>query len=122
VSTVIAAPKATESQLLLLHKIMELVGETRDVATIEVEHQPKPMGPGVPGTWTRTTGFLERLEAATVIYERLGGPTLPDVVRQFVRKAKQLPTKQGEIVGEASIVIQTLTNFAENIDTTTVPA
>jgi hypothetical protein len=115
VSAVIAASKATESQLLLLHKIMELVGETRDVATIEVEHPPKPMGPGVPGTWTRTTGFLERLDAATVIYERLGGPMLPDAVRQFVRKAKQLPTKQGEMVGEASTVIQALTNFAENI-------
>lgn len=34
-STVIAAPKATEPQLLMLHKIMELVGETRDVATID---------------------------------------------------------------------------------------
>lgn len=116
-STVIAAPKATETQLLQLHKIMELVGEAGDVARIEIAQPPERIGVGTPGTWTRTTGFLDRIEAATAIYERLGGPELPAAAKQFARNARQLPTRQTQIASESASVLQTLTSFAENLDT-----
>jgi hypothetical protein len=107
----------TENQLLQLHKIMELVGETGDIARVEIAQPPAAIGVGVPGTWTRITGFLDRVEAAIVIYERLGGPELPAAARQFARSARQLPTKPAQIVGESASVLHTITNFAENVGT-----
>jgi hypothetical protein len=114
VGTIIqASDEATTTELLQLAKIMELVGETADIARAEIAQPPPRIGVG-PGTWTRTTGFLTRLEAAIVIYERLGGPALPPATRQFSIDAQKLPTNQRRIVSEAEAVLAMLTTFAEN--------
>jgi hypothetical protein len=97
-----------------LARIMELVGEVADIARVEVEHPPERIGVGVPGTWTRTTGLLSRIDAQAAVYDRLGGPPLPAVARSFTRAARQLPTNQRRMVGDAEGVLAALTNFMEN--------
>lgn len=99
-----------------LARIMELVGEVADMARVEIEHPPERIGLGVPGTWTRTTGLLSRIDAQAAVYERLGGPPLPAVVRAFARTARQLPTNQKRMVGDAEGVLVALTSFVENTD------
>jgi hypothetical protein len=114
VSTVIAAP--TEAQLLQLDKIMSLVGEAAEVARIEIDNPPKPIGPGQPGTWSRISGVVARTRAAVVIYDKLGGPELPAQVESFMREANQLPIKPTVVVGKAETVLSALTSFAEGLD------
>jgi hypothetical protein len=96
-----------------LARIMELVGELTDVARLEIENPPERIGVGQPGTWTRTTGLLSRIDAQAAVYERLGGPPLPDALRDFTRGARQLPTNQRRMVGEAEGMLATLTHFME---------
>lgn len=114
-STLSAAPRASETQLLQLNTIMQLCGEAADIARVEIAHPPESIGVGAPGTWTRITGALARMEAAIVIYERLGGPALPASARAFAIEARHLPTRTKAIVGEAEAVLATLTQFAENL-------
>lgn len=114
-----SAPSPTSDQAPVvrqLSRIMELVGEAADVARIEIEHPPERIGVGQPGTWTRTTGLLSRIDAQAAVYDRLGGPPLPDPVRTFTRAARQLPTNQRRMVGEAESVLATLTHFMETTD------
>jgi hypothetical protein len=99
-----------------LSRIMELVGETADIARVEIEHPPERIGVGQPGTWTRTTGFLRRIDAQAAVYDRLGGPPLPDALKSFIRTARQLPTNQKRMVGEAEDILATLTHFMETAD------
>ncbi len=115
-STVITAPKATETQLLQLNTIMQLAGEAAEAARLEISNPPPPIGPGRPGTWSRIPGVASRMAAAVAIYDKLGGPELPAAVGGFIREAPQLPTKPSVVVGQAQTVLSILTNFAENIE------
>ncbi len=115
-SIVIKVPKATETQLLRLDTIMQLVGEAAEVARLEISNPPPPIGPGRPGTWSRIPGVALRMAAAVAIYDKLGGPALPAEVGSFIREAPQLPIEPTVIVGQAQTVLSTLTNFAENIE------
>jgi len=94
-----------------LARIMELVGEVADVARLEIANPPERIGVGQPGTWTRTTGLLSRVDAQAAVYDRLGGPPLPDALRDFTRGARHLPTNQKRMVGEAEAMLATLTDF-----------
>jgi len=116
VITVINVPKATETQLLQLNTIMQLAGETAEVARFEISNPPPPTGAGQPGAWSRIPGVALRMAAAVAIYDKLGGPALPAAVGSFIREAPQLPTKPTVVVGQAQTVLSTLTNFAENIE------
>jgi hypothetical protein len=116
VSSVVAAPAITETQLLQLDKIMSLVGEAAEVARIEIDNPPSPIGPGQPGTWSRISGVVSRTRAAVVIYDKLGGPELPAEVENFMREANQLPIRPTVIVGRAETVLSALTSFAEGLD------
>ena len=111
-----ASDETTTTELLQLAKIMELVGEAADIARIEITQPPPSVGPGQPGTWTRITGFLQRIEGAIVIYERLGGPALPPEAKQFARDGRKLPTRPALIVGEATGVFERLKDFADGLD------
>lgn len=115
-STVITAPKATETQLLQLNTIMQLAGEAAEAARFEISNPPPAIGPGQPGTWSRVPGVASRMAAAAVIYEKLGGPELPAAVGSFIREAPQLPINPTVVVGQAQTVLSTLINFAENIE------
>jgi len=116
----LSAPSASTSDqeppVRQLARIMELVGEVADVARLEIEHPPERIGVGQPGTWTRTTGLLTRIDAQAAGYDRFGGPPLPDALRTFTRTARQLPTRQKRMVGEAEGILATLTHFMETTD------
>jgi hypothetical protein len=99
-----------------LARIMELVSDVADVARLEIQEPPERIGVGQPGTWTRTTGLLSRIDAQAAVYDRLGGPRLPDALRAFTRSARQLPTRQGRMVGDAEGVLATLTEFMKDAD------
>jgi hypothetical protein len=97
-------------QLLQLGRVMDLVGEAADIARIEIDQSPAPVG---PGAWTRITGVLLRVEAATVIYERLGGDELPQV-KEFASEGRRMRTPPESIVSEATSVLEMLKRVAEN--------
>jgi hypothetical protein len=115
-STITTASDAATPQLQQLSCLIDLVGQAGDVARVEIEQPPQRVGVGVPGTWTRTTGLLSQIDGQIAIYDRLGGPPLPEKIRDFVRDAKRLPTKQGMIVGEAETVLDQLKHLAETGD------
>jgi hypothetical protein len=117
----LSAPPASSSDqepppVRQLARIMELVGQVADVARLEIEQPPEHIGVGQPGTWTRTTGLLSRVDAQAAVYDRLGGPPLPDALRTFTRTARQLPTNQKRMVGEAEGILAMLTHFMESAD------
>jgi hypothetical protein len=99
-------------RLAHLGRILELVGEVADLARADIAEAPPPTGIG-RGTWTRVTGALARLEAAIVIYERLGGAALPPEVRQFSIEYRGSGTAPELVVGEAMSVLEKLKHLAE---------
>jgi hypothetical protein len=99
-----------------LARIMELVSDVAEVARVEIQEPPERIGVGQPGTWTRTTGLLSRIDAQAAVYDRLGGPPLPDALRSFTRSARQLPTRQQRMVGDAEGVLSVLTDFMKDAD------
>jgi hypothetical protein len=101
-------------------RIHELVGEVADIARIEIGSQPPPTGVGI-GRWTRVNGALVRLEAAVVIWERLGGPPLPDA-RQMSRSLRQMGTPPERVVGDAMGELAKLTADAETDESLNLPA
>jgi hypothetical protein len=111
-----SAPDQEPPPVRQLSRIMELVAEVADVARLEIEQPPERTGIGQPGTWTRTTGLLSRIDAQAAVYDRLGGPPLPDALRAFTRTARQLPTNQKRMVGDAEGVLAVLTHFTEDGD------
>ena len=108
-------------RLAQLGRVMELVGETADLARADIAQAPPPTGIGV-GTWTPVTGALARLEGAVVIYERLGGPALPPEVRRFSIEYRGSGTSPELVVGEAMSVLEKLKNLAETKDSLSPPA
>jgi hypothetical protein len=99
-------------QLAQLGRVMELAGEAADLARADIANPPPPTGIG-NGTWTRVTGALVRLEAATVIYERLGAPQLPPEIKTFSIEGRRMGTRPELVVGEAMSMLEKLKHLAE---------
>ncbi len=70
-------------RLTQLGRVHELLGETADIARIEIAHPPAKVAGGL-GTWTRVTGALVRVEGALVILEQLEGPALDDIKQKAI--------------------------------------
>lgn len=109
--------RAFQAELVLqrlaqIGRVMELAGEAADLARADIANPPPPTGIG-NGTWTRVTGALARLEAAAVIYERLGGPQLPPEIKTFSIEGRRMGTSPKLVVGEAMSVLEKLKHLAE---------
>jgi hypothetical protein len=107
-------------RLAQLGRVMELAGEAADMARADIANPPPPTGIG-NGTWTRVTGALARLEAAAVIYERLGGPQLPPEIKTFSIECRRMGTSPKLIVGEAMSVLEKLKHLAETDESLAPP-
>jgi hypothetical protein len=121
--------KALRAELVLqrlaqVGTIQELLGEVADIARIEIAHPPPPME-GFPGTWTRVSGALARLEAAIAICERLGGgPALTGVLaeaRNMSNDCRMQGTPPQRVVGEAMSAIEGMTFVTETDESLVVP-
>jgi hypothetical protein len=106
--------RALESALVLqrltqLGRITELLGEVADLGRAEINN-PHP----APWTqWSQIPGGLACLEAAIVIYERLGGPPLSEA-RQMSIDCRMQNTPPERVVGEAMSVLTRITFLAKD--------
>lgn len=98
-------------RLRQLGKVQDLLWEAADIGRREIDNPP-PQIAGQPGTWTRLTGVLLRVEAALVSLEQLGGPALPDM-RQTVMNCRQIGTPPGRVVSEAMSALQVALHLSE---------
>lgn len=85
-------------RLTQLGRVNELLGETADIARIEIANPPAKVAGGL-GSWTRVTGALVRVEAALIILEQLGGPSLGDI-KQMTIDLRRMNTRQELVVTE----------------------
>jgi len=111
--------KALASEMFLqrlahLGRVTDLLGEVADVARIEQAHPP-PLIEGTPFRLTRTTGMLARLEAATVIFESLDGPSLVKA-EQLSKECRRASTPPMKIVGDAMGALDEITFLAKDND------
>ena len=106
-------------RLTQLGKIHDLLGETADIARFEISNPPERIE-GQPGSWTRLPGALARVEAALVILERLGGPSLPET-RQMTVNCRQMRTPPAQVAGEAMSALGRMQHLAENDPAFKVP-
>jgi hypothetical protein len=90
-------------RLIQLGRVIELLGETADIARLEIASPPEKVR-GQIGTWTRITGALARVEAAVSTFERLGGPPLSDV-REMSIRCRRMDTPPERVVGEAMAML-----------------
>jgi hypothetical protein len=97
-------------QLLQLERVADRIAEVADIARAELA-DPPPQMQGLPFTWSRLPSAFALVEIATIIYERLGGPTLPQV-KTFVGESKG--ANPSEIVGNAMSTLTVLQGIAEN--------
>lgn len=97
-------------RLTQLGKVQDLVKETADIARDEIADPPPKIDGGI-GTWTRLTGALLRVEAALVILERLGGPTLPEMKRK-VKEGRRMNTHPSQIVGDMMDILGRLLDLS----------
>ena len=111
-NTLVAASDKTAMQLLQLGKIADVLGEAGDIARIEMVDRPLTID-GQPGTWTRTTGILWRVEIEVTIFERLGGMPLPQIKR-FANESRRMNTPAASIAGGATSMLQMIATIAEN--------
>lgn len=111
-NTIVAVPEKIATQLLQLGKIADVLGEVGDIARIEMVEPPLTVD-GQPGSWTRTTGVLWRVEIEATIFERLGGLPLPQI-KQFANESRRMNTPPASIAGGATHMLQMIATIAEN--------
>ena len=109
--------KALERELWIqrltqLGKLQDLLWEAADIARIEVSTPPERI-PGQPGSWTRLTGVLLRIEAALVSLELLDGPSLPEI-KKVATECRQMHTHPGKVVSETMSALERTLHLAEN--------
>lgn len=92
-------------------RLQEQLGEAGDIARTEIANPPERIV-GQPGTWTRLTSALARVEAAAVIFELLGGPPLDDV-KQMAKEGRRMNTPPARVVGETMSALERTRNLAE---------
>lgn len=98
-----AAAELALQRLVQIGRVIELLGETADIARLEIATPPQPIL-GQIGTWTRVTGALARVEAAVAILERLGGPALPEVT-EMTLVCRRVETPRERVVAEAMAML-----------------
>jgi hypothetical protein len=99
-------------RLTQLGKLQDLLWEAADIGRSEIANPP-PRIEGQPGTWTRLTGVLLRIEAALVSLESLGGPALPEI-RQMAANCRQPRVHPGQVVSETMSALDRTVHFSEN--------
>jgi hypothetical protein len=113
-NTLVAVSDRMAAQLLQLGKIADVLGEAGDVARIEMVDRPLTID-GQPGTWTRTTGVLWRVEIEATIFERLGGLPLPQI-KQFANESRRMNTPAASIASGATSMLQMVATIVENLN------
>jgi hypothetical protein len=106
-------------RLLQLGKLQDLLWEAADIGRAEIADAPERIA-GQPGTWTRLTGVLLRIEAALVSLELLGGPPLADI-RQMVGNCRQIGVHPGRVVSETMSALERTVHLSENDANFSVP-
>jgi hypothetical protein len=99
-------------RLSRLGRLQDLLGEAADVGRAEIE-VPPPRIPGQPGTWTRVTGALLRVEAEVAILELLGCE-LPSDIRKTATECRRVGVEPGEVVSRTMSALQLVLHAAEN--------
>jgi hypothetical protein len=99
-------------RLRQLGKLQDLLWEAADIGRFEIENPPQQIA-GQPGSWTRLTGVLLRVEAAVTSLERLEGPEL-STIRQMTANCRQIGTPPGQVVSEAMSGLQVTLHLAES--------
>lgn len=113
------ASELAVQRLAQLGRITDLLGEVADVARME-QIQPPPLIEGTPFKLTRTTGMLARLEAALVIFESLGGPSL-DKAKQLSKEGRWAHTPPMRIVGDAMTSLDEITFLSRDDGSLALP-
>ena len=106
-------------RLIQLGRITDVLRELADIACTQMVDEP-PLMTGTPSRLTRTTGMLARLEAATVIFESLGGPTLSKA-ESLAKEGRRANTPPGTILGDAMGVLDEITFLARSDDRLCLP-
>ena len=78
-------------RLTRLGRLQDLLGEAADVGRAEIE-APPPRIHGQPGTWTRVTGALLRVEAELSILQLLGCE-LPSDIRKTATECRRVAAR-----------------------------
>lgn len=99
-------------RLTQLGKVQDLLWEAADIGRSEIGSPPERIE-GQPGTWTRLTGVLLRIEAALVSLELLGGPALPEV-RQMAANCRKPRIHPGQVVSETMSALDRTVHLSEN--------
>lgn len=99
-------------RLTRLGRLQDLLGETADIGRAEME-VPPPRIHGQPGTWTRVTGALLRVEAELSILELLGCE-LPSSIRETATECRRVGVQPGEVVSRTMSALQVVLHAAEN--------
>jgi len=99
-------------RLTRLGRLQDLLGETADIGRAEIE-APPPRIHGQPGTWTRVTGALLRVEAELSILELLGCE-LPSDIRKTATDCRRVGVQPGEVVSRTMSALQVVLHAAEN--------
>ncbi len=106
-------------RLVQLGRITDVLRELAEIARTEMVDEP-PLMTGTPFRLTRTTGMLARLEAATVIFESLGGPALSKA-ESLAKEGRRANTPPGTILGDAMGVLDEITFLARSDDRLCLP-
>jgi hypothetical protein len=99
--------------------VQDLLWETADIARFEISNAPERIA-GQPGTWTRLTGVLVRVEAALANLELLEGPSLPEI-KQMTVNCRQMNTPPERIVSEAMNALASTLHLSESDATFKAP-
>jgi hypothetical protein len=99
-------------RLAQLGKLQDLLWEAADIARSEISNPPERIE-GQPGTWTRLTGVLLRVEAGLVSLELLEGPSLPKI-KQMAGECQQMHTPAARVVSETMSALQITLHLAES--------
>lgn len=99
-------------RLAQLGKLQDLLWEAADIGRSEIANPPERIA-GQPGTWTRLTGVLLRIEAALVSLELLGGPALPKI-KQMAANCRQPRIPPGKVVSETMSALERTVHLSES--------
>lgn len=100
-------------RLAQLGTVQELLGATVDAALQEIASRGHGGPTNIGIAATRLSSAVVRVEAATVILERLGGPRLGEVLR-VTERGRQGSTALGEFVADVSRVLASTRERAVN--------
>lgn len=99
-------------RLAQLGKLQDLLWEAADIGRLEISSPPERIE-GQPGSWTRLTGVLLRIEGALVNLELLGGPSLSEI-KQMAGNCRQVGVHPGLVVSETMSALQRTVYLSEN--------